>query len=72
MNADQVDALLESDIQARSVRKKNCKEEVRFKGTISWRELKSYQIIALLTERKKERSVCCERVQTMATSARRT
>jgi hypothetical protein len=29
--------------KARSVNKKNCFEEVQFFGTISWRELKSYQ-----------------------------
>ena len=38
------------------VPKKNCFEEVRFFGTILWRELKSYQKIALLTERKKEQA----------------
>ena len=42
--------------QPQSVNKKNCFEEVRFFGTILWRELKSYQKIVLLTERKKEQA----------------
>jgi hypothetical protein len=42
--------------KSQSVNKKNCFEEVRFFGTILWRELKSYQKIALLTERKKEQA----------------
>jgi hypothetical protein len=42
--------------EAQSVTKKNCEEEVQFFGTISWRELESYQKIALLTEKKKEQA----------------
>jgi hypothetical protein len=34
--------------------KETCFEEVQFFGTISWRELKSYQKTAQLTERKTE------------------
>ena len=43
-------------IKAQSVTAENCFEEVQFFGTILWRELKSYQKIALLTERKKEQA----------------
>ncbi len=40
--------------KAQSVNKKTCFREVQFFGTILWRELKSYQKITQLTERKKE------------------
>ena len=50
------DALGFDVTEAQSVNKKNCFEEVRFFGTILWRELKSYQKIAQLTERKKEQA----------------
>ena len=43
-------------LKAQSVTKKNCEEEVRFFGTISWQELKPYQKIALLTERENEQA----------------
>jgi hypothetical protein len=41
-------------IKAQSLNTKTCFREVRFFGKILWRELKSYQKIAQLTEMKKE------------------
>ncbi len=42
--------------KSRSVTAEKFFEEVRFFGTILWRELKLYQKIAQLTERKKEQA----------------